>query len=68
MAKSKFKKKVEYCEKYVRGVFESNRQKVSDWVLDNEVWLEVREAGVNDDGSEFITITINNITKFPNQK
>lgn len=65
MATSKFKKKAVYSEKYKRGVFESNRKKVSDWVLDDNVWLEIREAGVNDDDSEFVTITINNITRFP---
>jgi hypothetical protein len=65
---SKFKKKAVYTEKYNRGAFESNRKKVSDWVLDDNVWLEVRESGVNDDNSEFITITINNITKFPTAK
>lgn len=62
---TKFKKKATYTEKYRRGVFESNREKISKWALDNEVWMEVREAGVNDDNSEFVTITFNNITKFP---
>lgn len=63
-----FKKKAVYAEKFRRGVFETNRKKVSDWVLDDNVWLELREAGKNDDGSEFVTITINNITKFPEPK
>ena len=59
------KKKLQYKETYKKGVYETNRKKVSDWVLDNDVWLEIRDAGINTDGSEFVTITINNITKFP---
>lgn len=67
-AKQKIKKKAVYTEKYRRGVFETNRPKVSGWALDDEVWMEVREAGKNEDGSEFVTITFNNITKFPEPK
>lgn len=59
------KKKVNYKETFRKGVYETNRKKVSDWVLDDNVWLEIRDAGTNTDGSEFVTITINNITKFP---
>lgn len=65
MAKEKFKKKEVYKETFRKGVFETNRKKVSDWVLDDNVWLEVINAGKNDDDSEFMTIKINNITKFP---
>lgn len=64
MSNKEFKKKSVYTEKYNRGFFETDRSKVSAWALDNDVWMELREAGQNDDGSEFVTITFNNITKF----
>lgn len=59
------KKKIDVEYKFKRGQYETDRKKISDWVLDNDVWLEIRDAGINSDGSEFVTITINNITKFP---
>jgi hypothetical protein len=59
--KNAFKKKAIYTEKYTRGQFETNRHKVSQWAMRPETWLEVREAGKNEDGSEFITITFNNL-------
>ena len=68
MAQQKFKKKEVYKETFKKGVFETNRKKVSDWVLDDTVWLEVVNAGKNEDESEFVTIKINNITKFPVKK
>lgn len=60
---AQFKKKVASKITFKRGLFEKNREKVAGWVLDESIWLEVRESGCNEDGSEFFTITVNNITK-----
>jgi hypothetical protein len=63
--KNAFKKKVVYKETYKRGVFETDRQKVSSWALDKDVWIEVINAGANEDNTEFVTVTFNNIKVKP---
>ena len=58
---NKFTKKSVYNEKYRRGIFETNREKIANWVLNQNVWLEVRESGLNSDNKKYVTITIHNI-------
>lgn len=55
------KKIATYTEKYKKGVFLTDRKQVIDWVRNLDTTFELKEAGVNSDSTEFITITINNI-------
>lgn len=58
------KKKEIYKETYKRGQFISmpyDRSKLSRHILDKNVWIELLAGGRNEDGTDFITITINNI-------
>lgn len=59
--KSKFKKKEIYCETYAKGIFYTRREQVSGWALNPDVWLEIKNAGNNEDGTEFVTIKFNNL-------
>lgn len=55
------KKKEVYKETFRKGVFETNREKVSKWALDNNTWMEVINGGINSDDTEFVTIKFNNL-------
>lgn len=56
-----FKKKEVYKETFRRGIFETNREKVSKWALENDTWMEIINAGKNEDDTEFVTIKFNNL-------
>jgi len=56
------KKKETYKQTYKKGLYYNDRAQVAGWTDDDDVWLNIRDAGVNEDGTEFVTITFNNIT------
>lgn len=55
------KKKASYTENYKSGLYYHDRDKCAGWADDDDVWLNIKNAGCNDDGTEFVTITFNNI-------
>jgi hypothetical protein len=55
------KKKTTYTEKYRRGVYITNHEEVIKHLQEITTWVEIKEAGVNSDGTEFYTVTLNNI-------
>ena len=58
-----FKKKQEVKYTYNNAFISSqeDREKLAKQVLDGSIWIEVKEMGGNTDGTEFMTLKINNI-------
>ena len=59
------KKKAVLTQKYKKGVYQHNRFPAVMWAINGEVTQEILEQGVNDDGTEFMSIRFNNIKKSP---
>lgn len=55
------KKNETYKETFKKGLYYHDRDLVAGWADNDDVWLNILNAGCNDDGTEFVTIKFNNI-------